>query len=100
MVGIWSRDLSVPGIDITAKRVRTDVGEGGDVKCSAGTVVGEVREFVEGDRQKVFLDDAPARTGVGAEPGSVSGRTIRDIVKVTVSVGGISQGIGGSSVDL
>ena len=99
IVRIWSRYLSVPNNNITDKCVRTDVGE--DTRFSAGTtVVSEAREIVVANRREVTLHSAPARVGVGAEPGSVSVRVTRDTGEVRVSLGGIILCVGSGGVDL
>jgi len=52
--------------------MRTDVGV--SAGASAGTIVFEARELVAVDQPEVVLDGALARSGVGTEPGLVSGR--------------------------
>lgn len=79
------------------KDIRTDVGEG--AISGAGAVVSEVRELAAADRLEVDPDGAPARNGIGAEPGGVSGTAARDTQNVRVGVVDIVPGSGSGSVD-
>ena len=99
LIGIWSRDLSALNINITAKCIRTDVGEDG--RISAGTaVVGEAREIIAANRLEVAFDGALAIIGVGAEPSSVSVRAARDTGKVRISIGSTIRCVSSGCVDL
>ena len=98
LIGIWSRDISVLNINITAKCIRTDVGEDG--RISADTVVGEGRETAVANVAEVTFDGALARIGVAAEPESVPVRAARDTEKVKPGVGGINLGVSNGGVEL
>jgi len=78
--------------------VGIDVGE--DARIVAGAVVGEARELAAADQLEVALDGPLARSGVVAEPGSISNRATRDRHKVRVGVHGIDLSAGGGSVEL
>jgi len=52
------------------------------------------------NQPEVLLDSALARSGVGTEPGGVSGRPTRDTLKIRVSIVGIRLGARNGGVEL
>ena len=70
--------------------MRTNVGE--YVISTAVTAVGEARETMTADQLEVVLDGALARSGVGTEPGLVSGCAARDTRNVRVGIIGVYLG--------
>ena len=74
--------------------------EGVNARVDPGAVVGGARESTAADKPEVVLDDVLAVSGVGTEPGSVSGGAVRDAPNVRVRFVSVGLGVSSGGVKL